>query len=266
MLLIYGLLFIALVMVPHDVCYSIENIGYNVVRTDPVTFCNSTLGGNYNEETQNCENIPFPGGMTNKTVTMNVVGAYKEVFGECDGNEVNTIYNSYAYAAGDIASTQIDKAIDPKDQEDKEGSLRPTLKRPFKTGGKRMGKDIERFVKRAGKKLSCQHINRMYYDVKDAVCCGILNGLFNWVGSWVLIALLMIFCACPAGIRGYKRFIPNEKVKEWHVKMRRKYYPDEEYEDSEDDEDDEEQGGGGAGDIEMKSNPMGYTNVKRWSD
>ena len=76
----------------------------------------------------------------------------------------------------------------------------------------------------------------------------------------------MIFCACPAGIRGYKRFIPNEKVKEWHVKMRRKYYPDEEYEDSEDDEDDEEQGGGGAGDIEMKSNPMGYTNVKRWSD
>ena len=41
---------------------------------------------------------------------------------------------------------------------------------------------------------------------------------------------------------------------------------DEEYEDSEDDEDDEEQGGGGAGDIEMKGNPMGYTNVKRWSD
>ena len=40
---------------------------------------------------------------------------------------------------------------------------------------------------------------------------------------------------------------------------------DEEYEDSEDDEDDEEQGGGGAGDIEMKGNPMGYTNVKRWS-
>ena len=49
-------LFFALVMVPHDVCYSIENIGYNVVRTDPVTFCNSSLGGKYNEETQNCEN------------------------------------------------------------------------------------------------------------------------------------------------------------------------------------------------------------------
>ena len=60
-LCLFGILFIALVMVPHDVCYSIENIGYNVVRTDPVTFCNSSLGGKYNKETQNCEDIPFPG-------------------------------------------------------------------------------------------------------------------------------------------------------------------------------------------------------------
>ena len=60
---------------------------------------------------------------------------------------------NYAYAAGDIASTRIDKAIDPKDQEEKEGSLRPTLKRPFKTGGKRMGKDIERFA--ASRKNCC---------------------------------------------------------------------------------------------------------------
>ena len=74
-------------MVPHDVCYSIENIGYNVVRTDPVTFCNNSLGGKYNKETQNCEDIPFPGEMTNKTVTMNVSGAYKDIFGECDGEQ-----------------------------------------------------------------------------------------------------------------------------------------------------------------------------------
>ena len=93
----YGSLFFALVMVPHDVCYSIENIGYNVVRTDPVTFCNNSLS-EYNKETQNCEDIPFPE-MTNKTVTMNVVGAYKEIFGEWDGSAVNTIYDSYAYAA-----------------------------------------------------------------------------------------------------------------------------------------------------------------------
>ena len=53
-------------------------------------------------------------------------------------------------------------------------------------------------------------------------------------------------------------------ISAFSIKMRKKY--DEEYEDSEDDEDDEEQGGGGAGDIEMKGNPMGYTNVKRWSD
>ena len=67
-------------------------------------------------------------------------------------------------------------------------------------------------------------------------------------------------CACPASVR-LQTVYPNEKVKEWHVKMRKKY--DEEYEDSEDDEDDEEQGGGGAGDIEMKVT-IGYTNVKRW--
>ena len=108
-------------MVPHDVCYSIENIGYNVVRTDPVTFCNSSLGGKYNKETQNCEDIPFPGEMTNKTVTMNVVGAYKEIFGECDGSAVNTIYDSYAYAAGDIASHRLIRQSTQKIRKKKKG-------------------------------------------------------------------------------------------------------------------------------------------------
>lgn len=181
---------------------------------------------------------------------------------------LNEIYDSYAEAAGDIASTQIDKAIDPKDQEDKEGSLRPGLKKPFKDGGKRMGKDISNLVKNMGMKLGCRQINRMYYDVKDAVCCGLFNGLFNWIGSWVLIALLMMFCACPAGIRGYKRFPPNEYVEKWHRNARRKYYPDEDYEDS-DNENDEEKGVGGAGDIELRKNPthaMGYNNVKSWND
>ena len=153
-----------------------------------------------------------------------------------------------------------------QDQEDKEGSLRPPLKKPFKDGGKRMGKDITKFVKETGSKLSCKHVNRMYYDVKEAVCCGIFNGLFNFIGSWVTIGLLMMFCACPAGIRGYKRFPTNEYVEKWHRNARRKYYPDEDYEDSDEDDDDEEKGAGGAGDIEMRKNPLGYNNVKSWND
>ena len=126
-----------------------------------------------------------------------------------------------------------------------------------------MGKDIERFVKQAGKKLSCRHINRMYYDVKDAVCCGILNGLFLGWELGINCSVDDLLCM-PSWWKATNGLSLTKKVKEWHVKMRKKY--DEEYEDSEDDEDDEEQGGGGAGDIEMKGNPMGYTNVKRWSD
>jgi hypothetical protein len=266
MLYFFGMIFILLVMIPHDVCYSVENIGYNTIKTDPASFCADSLNGVYDEASGTCMEIPFPGNMTNKTVTMNVAGAYKEIFDDCEGDFLNEVYNSFAEASGDIASTQIDKAIDPEDQEDKEGSLRPTLKKPFKDGGKRMGKDITKFVKETGSKLSCKHVNRMYYDVKEAVCCGIFNGLFNFIGSWVTIGLLMMFCACPAGIRGYKRFPTNEYVEKWHRNARRKYYPDEDSEDSDEDDDYEEKGAGGAGDIEMRKNPLGYNNVKSWND
>ena len=122
-------------MIPHDVCYSVENIGYNTIKTDPASFCADSLNGVYDEASGTCMEIPFPGNMTNKTVTMNVAGAYKEIFDDCEGDFLNEVYNSFAEASGDIASTQIDKAIDPEDQEDKEGSLRPPLKKPFKDQG-----------------------------------------------------------------------------------------------------------------------------------
>ena len=51
-------------MIPHDVCYSVENIGYNTIKTDPASFCADSLNGVYDEASGTCMEIPFPGNMT----------------------------------------------------------------------------------------------------------------------------------------------------------------------------------------------------------
>jgi len=256
-LMIFGVLFFLIVMIPGDVCASTENLVYSTAKLQSATMCSETFGGVL--EGKSCTKIKFPGNLTNETMTINVASTFEDVFKDCESKALGDFYDSMAQTVGSIAPRQINKAIDPEGEEDKEGSLRPGLKRPFKAGGKMMGQDLETFVLNLGKTMTCKNLNMMYYDLKEAICCGLFNGLFKLIGSVTFVSLLAIFCGCPGGIRGYKHFPKDEVVKAWHYEHRKDEFDndsDEEYTDE----------SNGLEMAKLNSNPMlGYTNVTSWS-
>lgn len=211
-----------------------------------------------------CSNIKLPGNLTNETLSLNIPNTFEEVFKDC-GKEgaLNDFYDSMSQTVASIAPNQINKFIDPENQEDKELSLRPGLKQPFKDGGAMMGKNLKTFALDLGNKMTCENVNMMYYDVKESICCGVFNGLFKLIGGITCLTLLAIFCGCPGGIRGYKHFLKDETVKEWHYEKRKLYGLEDD--DSDEEEFAEDLEGGGVQLQQLSANPMlGYTNVTSW--
>ena len=86
--------------------------------------------------------------------------------------------------------------------------LRPKLEKIFQDAAIGLGASMRKgFGNDAGigKAASCERISAAWGGIKSAACCGVVNSMYWYVLSWVVMALLFLTCGCFGGILGYKR-------------------------------------------------------------
>lgn len=204
--IIVGMAF-PLVIISGDICYSAENVGYNLLAQQGNQIC-ETMGGF--AAGANCE-IPWTFRNVTRNATVNILGTYASLVAPgCNPNS-GAIYDGFEQAKdafADMPSILIANFINnnTNTSSDLPINFRWPVKQIFVDAAADLSIRARTFGTGLQRALSCSQLYRVYASFKGAVCCDVVSAFYWALGSWYLIAWTLLCCGCCAGLLGRKRF------------------------------------------------------------
>jgi len=196
-----------LVIVSGDICYSVENVGYNVLSQQGPSVCNSITGSG---PITNCV-IPWTFRNETHNATIDILGTYAALVAPgCDPNS-GAIYNGFEQAK-DAFSTLPSAIIANfiNNNTNTSNGLPINFRWPIKQIFINAAADLSVHTRAFGtglqQALSCAQLYKIYASFKGALCCDVVSAFYWALGSWYLIAWTLLCCGCCAGLLGRKRF------------------------------------------------------------
>ena len=203
--IIVGMAF-PLVIVSGDICYSAENVGYNVLSQQGDQMCRSITGTG---TAVNCV-IPWTFRNVTRNTTVDILGTFASLVAPgCNPNS-GAIYNAFEQAKdafGDMPSILIANFINNNtNATNLPINFRWPVKQIFVDAAADLSIHTRTFATGLQQALSCSQLYKIYASFKGAVCCDVVSAFYWALGSWYLIAWTLLCCGCCAGLLGRKRF------------------------------------------------------------
>lgn len=203
--IIVGMAF-PLVIVSGDICYSAENVGYNILTQQGNQMCQMMTGVG---SATNCA-IPWTFRNVTRNTTVDILGTYASLVAPgCNPNS-GAIYQGFEQAKdafADMPSILIANFIN--NNTNSSGlpiNFRWPVKQIFVDAAADLSIHTRAFGTGLQQALSCSQLYKIYSSFKGAVCCDVISAFYWALGSWYLIAWTLLCCGCCAGLLGRKRF------------------------------------------------------------
>jgi len=203
--IIVGMAF-PLVIVSGDICYSAENVGYNVLSQQGDQMCQMMTGVG---TATHCS-IPWTFRNVTRNATVDILGTYASLVAPGCNPNAGAIYDGFEQAKdafADMPSILIANFINNNTNSTSLPiNFRWPVKKIFVDAAADLAVHTRAFGTGLQRALSCQQLYKIYSSFKGAVCCDVISAFYWALGSWYLIAWTLLCCGCCAGLLGRKRF------------------------------------------------------------
>lgn len=203
-MLLFAILFLPLVLVFSDVCYSLPNIVYGAATSDPSALCG--LAGGTGPSTACDLSFTLPIGTPQPSVSIQVdlTAVLRGALGQCPATDpiataVTGAGNQVADALGNVTSSLVNSTI---------GStfpLRDPLQRAVDSAAAEVPLALRSTVAQLASALSCGKVSGVLTSFTDPVCCSLLDSVFWLAMPWVFMPLVLACCGCTCGLMARKR-------------------------------------------------------------
>jgi len=195
-----GAFFPFLVMIPGDLCFGGENVGYRYFNEGNI--CVDQFNGT-GDNTACLIPMDLKENFT-IFVNFNAMGMYENFFGACETDHMAALWKSFADSAENITGAYVDEAIEGMEAE---MQIKPPLEKVLREAGNSTGKVLRTLMLRMKDKASCSAVSGVYSGFKQAFCCDVLSAIYWSCGSWCLIAWALCCCGIPSSTMGRKRMV-----------------------------------------------------------
>lgn len=205
-MLIFGALFLPLVMVFRDTCAGMPNVAHQYVKVSGRSLCAGTLDGT-GDASLCSSNMSLGLGGDPIPVTYRPLDTISALFDGCDPAE-DPLRETFA-ALGSGLSKAVSSAADEMLEGDTGFELRGPMQAILTRAARGLGVSAGQLVTSLHEDvLRCDRVHGTVAGFKEALCCEVLDSVYWLVSPWILMGLVLLCLGTPCGLLARKR-IPS---------------------------------------------------------